>query len=87
MYQYFDDWLLVGQSQFVLDKSLKLGLMVNIQKSELQHTQRAIFLGMDLDTSTFLVRPSESRLLMLGAVLNSLTPTALCYLRLLGMNE
>ena len=41
-------------TQFVVGKSLRLGLMVNFQKSELQPKQRAIFLGMDLDTSTFL---------------------------------
>ena len=96
MYRYLDDWLLVGQSQqetqaatkFLLDKSLQLGLLVNFDKSELQPTQRAVFLGMDLDTSTFLVRPSESRLSRLDAALSSFleedAPSALGYLRLLG---
>jgi ribonuclease HI len=96
LYRYLDDWLLAAQSpqevtaatQFVLRTCLELGLIVNMEKSELKPTQRTVFLGMQLDTATFMVKPSEDRLSRLDAALRSFfrdeAPTAKAYLRIMG---
>jgi ribonuclease HI len=96
LYRYLDDWLLAAQSpqevatatQFVLETCNQLGLLVNLDKSELQPTQKTIFLGMQLDTVEFKVRPSEDRLRRLDAALQCIlqeeTPTAKTYLRVMG---
>ena len=59
-----------------------------MDKSELVPTQRTIFLGMQIDTVEFKVRPSEDRLSRLDAVLRSTlleeAPSAKTYLRVLG---
>jgi hypothetical protein len=96
LYRYLDDWLLAAQSpqaataatQFVLKICNQLGLIVNREKSELEPTQRTIFLGMQINTVQFKVRPSEDRLSRLGAALQSIShgdaATAKTYLRVMG---
>ena len=96
LYRYLDDWLLAAQSpqevatatEFVLETCSQLGLIVNMDKSELEPTQNTIFLGMQIDTVEFKVRPSQDRLCRLDAALRCIlkdeTPTAKTYLRVMG---
>jgi len=57
LFQYIDDWLNVASSfqktwlftRLFVHKCLDLGLLVNLQKSELIPTQRILFLGRTLD--------------------------------------
>ena len=62
----------------------QLGLIVNLDKSELEPTQNTVFLGMQIDTVEFTVRPSEHRLSRLDAslrcILREEAPTAKTYL-------
>lgn len=96
LYRYLDDWLLAAETaqavskatNFVLTKCEQLGLIVNFKKSDLTPTQSTVFLGMQLDTVPFTVKPSEDRILRFFAALRSFchseAPTATLYLRLMG---
>ena len=67
---YIYDWLLnTGTHQEALEqtswlKSLcqKLGLVLNLEKSDLIPSQIATYLGIELDTYVGLARPSHKRL-------------------------
>ena len=70
LHMYIDDWLLnPGKHQEALEqtswlKSLcrKLGLVLNLEKSDLIPSQVATYLGIELDTLVGLARPSHKRL-------------------------
>jgi len=67
LYLYFDDWLvqvanfLLGteQGKFLLSLCEELGLMVNVEKSELLPSQRFDFIGATFDLALNLVLPKE----------------------------
>ena len=69
LHMFLDDWLLnPGTHQEALEqtswlKSLcrKLGLVLNLEKSDLAPSQVATFLGIELDTLVGLARPSHKR--------------------------
>ena len=66
---YLDDWLLLAQSsdqclqqlQVVLNLCLKLGFVLNNEKSDLVPAQRFLYLGMWFDTLSWTVAPSPQR--------------------------
>lgn len=94
--RYLDDWLIAASDQVsssehtgvVTQLCQDLGLMVNSQKSDLIPSQTAVYLGMDLDTESFQVRPTEARVDKFLALLRSFLQAdqlpALSFLRLLG---
>ena len=67
---YLDDWLLLAstealcsdQAQVVLDYCLKLGFVLNAEKSDLVPAQNFIYLGMQFDTVKWTVAPSQQRI-------------------------
>jgi hypothetical protein len=77
MYQYLDDWLIAAPSrvlvahhtQFVLRLAQALGLMVNMDKSELEPTQNIQYLGYLFVLSEGLVRPPAERWLKIQQAL------------------
>ena len=93
---YIDDWLLnPGTHQEALEqtswlKSLcqKLGLVLNLEKSDLIPSQVATYLGIELDTSLGLARPSHKRLTNWLSVAEGFTaqqsPPAVQWLQVLG---
>ena len=94
--RYLDDWLIAAPhpdlaSQHtlqILQLCGRLGLLVNESKSDLVPSQHAVYLGMDIDTSLFLVRPTDARLRRFAGILSSFClgadlPARL-FLRLLG---
>lgn len=94
--RYLDDWLIAASSpelvaqhtHMILQLCSRLGLVVNEAKSDLVPSQRAVYLGMDIDTSSFLVRPTEARLRRFAAIRSSFCLGAELqarqFLRLLG---
>jgi ribonuclease HI len=66
---YLHDWLIVASERqqchlhtvTVLDLASKLGFVVNAEKSDLTPAQRFRYLGMEIDTVQWLVRPSDDR--------------------------
>ena len=93
---YIDDWLLnPGTCQEALEqtswlKSLcqKLGLVLDLEKSDLIPSQVATYLGIELDTSVGLARPSHKRLTNWLSVAEGFTaqqsPPAVQWLQVLG---
>ena len=93
---YIDDWLLnPGTYQEALEqttwlKSLcrKLGLVLNLEKSDRIPSQVATYLGIELDTSAGLIRPSHKRLTNWLSVAEGFTaqqsPPAVQWLQVLG---
>ena len=93
---YLDDWLLnPGTHQEALEqtswlKSLcrKLGLVLNLEKSDLIPSQVATYLGIELDTLVGLARPSHKRLTNWLSVAEGFTaqqsPPAVQWLQVLG---
>jgi hypothetical protein len=77
---YLDDWLVLADSRLqcqrdtekVLVLAARLGFVVNFEKSELSPAQRFLYLGMEIDTVQWLVRPSKARLHRLILKLNEL---------------
>ena len=69
VFQYLDDWLLLGRSYAETAKlsveftrlCLRLGLLVNIPKSQLTPTQRLVHLGVDWDLREAVVRPQVEK--------------------------
>jgi hypothetical protein len=67
VHRYLDDWLIRGPSKsivqdhtsYALQLFNKLGLLVNLKKSELEPRTKFVFLGMDLDLELAWVRPTE----------------------------
>ena len=96
LHMYIDDWLLnPGTRQEALEqtswlKSLcqKLGLVLNLEKSDLIPSQVATYLGIELDTSVGLARPSHKRLTNWLSVAEGFTaqqsPSAVQWLQVLG---
>ena len=94
--RYLDDWLIAARdfqtadrhTQLMLHLCKKIGLIVNLNKSDLVPCQRLTYLGMDIDTASFLVRPTEVRLRRLDAILQSFSQNtrlpAISFLRLIG---
>ena len=93
---YIDDWLLnPGTHQKALEqtswlKSLcrKLGLVLNLEKSDLIPSQVTTYLGIELDTLVGLARPSHKRLTNWLSVAEGFTaqqsPPAVQWLQVLG---
>ena len=93
---YLDDWLVLGRSRAqveeatrcVLQTSQDLGILVNPAKSSLVPTQKAIYLGMEIDTLRFWVSPRERRvsnfLTLLDVFLSSASPSAKMWQQVLG---
>ena len=83
VFQYLDDWLLLSCSEEHLAHAccrfveccLRLGLLVNLAKSQLVPTQRIEHLGVDWDLRTATVRPPISRVEPLVATLTTLRRT------------
>ena len=94
--RYIDDWLIVAdsapdlqsQTTWLLELCQRLGLLVNLEKSELQPSRRRGYLGMDLDSSEALARPSQARvrkfLSLLRLFLASDVHSARSWLRVIG---
>ena len=67
--RYLDDWLILASSEdevrqhvrMLLSVCHDLGIVVNLEKSSLEPTQRATYLGMSIDTVVARVFPTESR--------------------------
>ena len=82
MFQYLDDWLNMAKHQaqaqeqtlVFVEKCVELGLMVNLEKSELIPTQVIDFLGFTLDFRLSRIFPQSERLVALKARLRK----ALC---------
>ena len=78
MFQYLDDWLNMAKRQaqaqeqtlVFVEKCVELGLMVNLQKSELSPTQVIDFLGFTLDFSLSRIFPQREKLLTLRSRLH-----------------
>ena len=91
-----DDWLLnpgthqEAHEQTFWLKSLcqKLGLVINLEKSDLIPSQVSTYLGIELDTSVGLARPSHKRLTNWLSVVEGFTaqqsPPAVQWLQVLG---
>ena len=70
VFQYLDDWLLLSRDrQHLADASLKfvrlcidLGIVVNMEKSELVPTQRLVHLGIEWNFATCIVRPPQEKI-------------------------
>ncbi|MEL7523140.1 MAG: reverse transcriptase domain-containing protein, partial [Cyanobacteria bacterium J06553_1] len=93
---YLDDWLVLDQSFarileatcIIFQFSKVLGFVVNHKKSCLVPSQVAVYLGMVINTRTFVVSPKEKRisnfLSLLGEFLSSSRPPARSWQVLLG---
>lgn len=71
--RYLDDWLIIATSlaecqahlRMVLDFVLSLGVKINSKKSDLTPKQVSCYLGMEINTVSSRVFPSEARILKL----------------------
>ena len=86
VFQYIDDWLLLARSakeaaalsiQFT-ELCLRLGLLVNLAKSQLTPVQRLEHLGVDWDLHSAVVRPAASKARSLVVHLEALRCGPLC---------
>ena len=83
VFQYIDDWLLLARSAAeaaslsisFTETCLRLGLLVNLQKSQLLPVQRLEHLGVDWDLRLAVVRPSAQKVNALVVHLESLLST------------
>ena len=74
---YLDDWLLLARSasqcqahsQFVLNLCMRLGFVLNDEKSELIPSQKFLYLGIQFDSVNWTVIPSPQRLFRLQETL------------------
>jgi len=94
--QYFDDWLLLAESQqeahdstqVLLQLCAHLGVRINLEKSSLQPAQRMVFLGVDILSPPLKAFPTRARvdnlLALLQVFMDSPHPTAKDWLTLLG---
>ena len=93
---YLDDWLLNPgthqeaheQTSWLRSLCQKLGLVINLEKSDLIPSQVSTYLGIELDTSVGLARPSHKRLTNWLSVAEGFTaqhsPPAVQWLQVLG---
>ena len=73
LFQYLDDWLNLARSQAhareqtlcFVEKCVELGLLVNLEKSELEPTQTIDFLGFTLNFISGRIFPQRAKLLRL----------------------
>ena len=80
IHAFLDDWLILASSQVLcqqnveasLDLARSLGFRPNLQKSDLTPSQQFVFLGMDFDTISMTVAPSQDRLHRLSVLLSRL---------------
>ena len=96
LHMYLDDWLLNPgtrqeaheQTSWLRSLCQKLGLVINLEKSDLIPSQVATYLGIELDTSVGLARPSLKRLTNWLSVAEGFTaqqsPPAVQWLQVLG---
>ena len=96
LHMYIDDWLLnpgthqeaLEQTSWLRSLCQKLGLVLNLEKSDLIPSQVATYLGIELDTSVGLARPSHKRLTNWLSVAEGFTaqqsPPAVQWLQVLG---
>ena len=96
LHMYLDDWLLnpgthqqaVEQTSWLKSLCQKLGLVLNLEKSDLIPSQVATYLGIELETSVGLARPSHKRLTNWLSVAEGFTaqqsPPAVQWLQVLG---
>ncbi|CAL9683630.1 unnamed protein product [Knipowitschia caucasica] len=94
---YLDDWLICAptreqslrDTQAVIEHVTRLGLRVNLAKSNVVPSQQALFLGMALDSLSMSARPSPRRVGDIRALLPGFrrgrSLPYLAFLRLLGM--
>ena len=97
MRRYLDDWLVQSSSReslpqdlhMVLDLCQELGIVVNLEKSNLEPSQVVQYLGVVIDAQSFVASPSPDRITRLqstaGEFLSSADPPASIWLSLLGM--
>ena len=89
---YLDDWLILAQSQArcaahtrqMLDLAESLGFIPNPEKCDLTPSQSFDYLGMTFDTTSMLVRPTQSRLEKLHTLLLDLRASQTASARLLS---
>ena len=88
-----DDWLIVAESQSLLQSHLQvtlqvLGFIVNLQKSMLTPQRMPIYLGASLDIPRLIARPMERRVVALQSLIQELIASpsvpALLWQRVLG---
>ena len=96
LHMYLDDWLLnpdsrqEAQEQTSWLRSLcrRLGLVINLEKSELIPSQKAIYLGIELDSLAGLARPSDKRVTKWISIAEGFiaqrSPPAALWLQVLG---
>ena len=96
LHMYIDDWLLnpgthqetFEQTSWLKSLCRKLGLVLDIEKSDLIPSQVTTYLGIELDTSVGLARPSHKRLTNWLSVAEGFTaqqsPPAVQWLQVLG---
>ena len=97
LHQYLDDWIihhhcpktLLAHLHWVLDLCKRLGLLVNLQKSELVPSQDFVFVGYRYKTKLGMVYPTNERILklrpLLALFLDKPTQTAQLWQSLLGL--
>ena len=96
IFYYLDDWLIVAESQSLLQSHLQvtlqlakdLGFIVNLQKSMLTPQRMPIYLGASLDIPRLIARPVERRVVALQSLIQELIASpsvpALLWQRVLG---
>ena len=96
LHMYIDDWLLnpgthqeaLEQTSWLRSLCQKLGLVLNLKKSDLIPSQVSTYLGIELDTSVGLARPSHKRLTNWLSVAEGFmaqqSPSAVQWLQVLG---
>ena len=97
MGRYLDDWLVQSSScesllqdlHVVLSLCRELGIVINLEKSNLVPSQVVQYLGVVIDAQSFVASPSPDRVARLrstaGEFLSSADPPASIWLSLLGM--
>ena len=97
MRRYLDDWLVQAASREALERDLQtvlglchsLGIVVNLAKSHLQPSQVVQYLGVVINSRSFMASPSPDRVSRLlstaGEFFSSAAPPASSWLSLLGM--
>ena len=93
MHRYLDDWLIQSSSreyllqdlQVVLDLCRELGIVVNPEKSHLVPSQVVQYLGVTINTQSFVASHVSRLLSTAGEFRSSASPPASVWLSLLGM--
>ena len=97
MRRYLNNWLVQSSSResllqdlhVVLDLCRELGIVINLEKSNLVHSQVVQYLGVVIDAQSFVASPSPDRIARLrstaGEFLSSADPPASIWLSLLAV--